>query len=56
MKFKINDFVKCSSRIGKILDKKEIVLPWNKYVLYHVEFEHKSKEWINEMYLRKVNV
>lgn len=58
MKFKKNDLVKFRGDLGKVLESKTIIMPseMNNYNLYSVEFEESRKEWVNEMYLVKVNL
>jgi hypothetical protein len=52
--FKINDYVLFRSRLGKILEVKNINLTWTKYVIYKVEFaKDEPIEWINGMYVVK---
>ena len=55
--FKINDLIRYNGTLGKVNDIKIIKTPsfLKNFNLYLVEFEDKRIEWINEIYLRKVN-
>jgi hypothetical protein len=56
--FKLGDTVRFRKRLGKIDGSKAIKLKdltgMDDYILYKVEFEFDSFEWINENYLSKI--
>jgi hypothetical protein len=53
---KLNDLVKYKEKLGVIVDKRVHVLSYTSFILYKVEFkENEPSEWINEVYLTKVN-
>jgi hypothetical protein len=55
--FKINDLIRYNGTLGKVNEVKIIKTPsfLKNFTLYLVEFEEKRSEWINEIYLTKVN-